>query len=147
MMENRFLIGHLASVTGCKVQTIRYYEQIGLLSPPHRTSGNQRLYGPEAVDRLQFIRHARQLGFSLDAIGELLSLSDQPDKSCKTADKIARLQLAEVEERISRLQTLRVELMQMISDCSCGTVSECTIVEALRDPADGDVGTDGHLFR
>ncbi len=146
-MENRFLIGHLATVTGCKVQTIRYYEQIGLLSRPHRSAGNQRLYGPEAVDRLQFIRHARQLGFSLDAIRNLLGLLDQPAQSCKTADTIARIQLAEVEERIAQLQSLRIELKDMIHQCSGGAVSDCTILEVLRDPAEEDTEASRHLFR
>ncbi len=75
-------IGTLAKRTGTKVQTIRYYEQIGLLPEPGRTEGGQRRYGDEDLDRLAFIRHARQLGFTLEAIRELLDLSDNPSRSC-----------------------------------------------------------------
>ena len=71
-------IGALGRKTGTKVQTIRYYEQIGLMPEPDRTEGGQRRYGDNEQDRLAFIRHARQLGFSLEAIRELLDLSDQP---------------------------------------------------------------------
>ncbi len=75
-------IGTLAKCTGTKVQTIRYYEQIGLLPEPGRTEGGQRRYSEGDLDRLAFIRHARLLGFTLDAIRELLDLSDNPARSC-----------------------------------------------------------------
>ena len=75
-------IGELSRRTGVKVPTIRYYEQIGLLSQPARTEGQQRRYGRNDVDRLNFIRHARELGFEVGAIRELLSLAQQSDKSC-----------------------------------------------------------------
>jgi DNA-binding transcriptional MerR regulator len=86
-------IGRVAQATGSKVQTIRYYEQIGLLPAPERSRGNQRLYDDRAVERLAFIRHARGLGFSLDAIRDLLDLADRPDRPCDEADAIARAQL------------------------------------------------------
>ena len=85
-------IGKLAAETGVKVPTVRYYEQIGLLPPPERSSGNQRLYGPLARQGLAFIRHARALGFPLDAIRDLLSLSDRPELPCSAADAIAKAQ-------------------------------------------------------
>jgi DNA-binding transcriptional MerR regulator len=81
-------IGSLGKKTGTKVQTVRYYEQIGLMPEPGRTEGGQRRYGDAEVDRLSFIRHARQLGFPLEAIRELLDLSDNPDRSCHEADSI-----------------------------------------------------------
>ena len=99
-------IGSLAERTGCKVQTIRYYEQIGLMPKPGRTSGNQRFYREVHVDRLAFIRHSRELGFPLDAIRELLELSDDPNRSCEQADRIARAHLREVETRIASLTVL-----------------------------------------
>lgn len=126
-------IGRLARATGCKVQTIRYYEQIGLLPEPVRSEGNQRLYGQADIDRLTFIRHARELGFPLQAIRDLLSLSDEPDHSCEAADAIARAQLAEVEHRIARLQALKVELNRMVAECSGGRVSDCRVIEVLSD--------------
>jgi DNA-binding transcriptional MerR regulator len=86
-------IGDLARTTGCKVQTIRYYEEIGLMPEPARTAGNQRRYDQRHVDRLAFIRHSRELGFSLEAIRELLSLSDRPEQPCDAVDQLARRQL------------------------------------------------------
>ena len=79
-------IGRVARETGCKVQTIRYYEQIGLLRAPDRSEGNQRRYVRTDVDRLAFIRHARDLGFSIEAIRELLHMADRPDMPCDEAD-------------------------------------------------------------
>ena len=128
-----FTIGHLARRTGAKVQTIRYYEQIGLLPEPPRSEGNRRLYDKSAVDRLAFIRHARALGFSLDAIRDLLSLSDDPDQSCAAADAIARRQLDQVTRRIAQLQALRAELERMIEQCRGGRISDCHVIEVLGD--------------
>jgi len=126
-------IGTLAKRTGTKVQTIRYYEQIGLLPQPGRTEGGQRRYGDADLDRLAFIRHARQLGFTLEAIRELLDLSDNPSRSCAEVDVIAHRQLKEVEARIARLEALRKELKRMLRECSRDTVSDCRVLEVLRD--------------
>jgi len=126
-------IGTLATRTGSKVQTIRYYEQIGLMPEPERTEGGQRRYSAAGLDRLAFIRHARDLGFSLDAIRELLGLSDRPDQSCADIDAIAQRQLKDVEARIIRLEALRGELKRMIGQCSGGVVSQCRVLEVLRD--------------
>lgn len=126
-------IGTLSRKTGTKVQTVRYYEQIGLLREPGRTEGGQRRYEEADLDRLAFIRHARQLGFSLDAIRELLELSDHPQQSCADADSIARRQLKQVEQRLLRLQALQKELKRMIVECSGGRVADCRVLEVLRD--------------
>ena len=126
-------IGGLAKKTGTKVQTIRYYEQIGLLPEPDRTEGGQRRYSNEQLDKLSFIRHSRQLGFSLEAIRELLDLSDHPNQSCDMADAIARRQLKQVEQRIARLQALRTELKRMVKECSGGRTADCRVLEVLRD--------------
>ena len=126
-------IGTMAKKTGAKVQTIRYYEQIGLMPEPGRTTGGQRRYGTIALDRLAFIRHARQLGFSLDAIRELLDLSDSPERSCAQVDAVAQRQLREVEARIARLEALRIELRRMVSECNSDRVADCRILEVLRD--------------
>src|SRR3546814_18979342 len=96
-------IGKLGEAAGVKVPTIRYYEQIGLLPEPERSAGNQRLYGAKALDRLAFIRHARDLGFPLEAIRDLISLSDRPDPSCAAAAIIATEPLATVKARLARL--------------------------------------------
>ena len=128
-------IGKLGASAGVKVPTIRYYEQIGLLPEPDRSSGNQRLYPRAALDRLAFIRHARELGFLLDAIRDLLSLSDKPDQSCAAADIIAKAQLAATRARITRLRALEAELERMVSQCACGTISDCRVIEVLGDHA------------
>ena len=126
-------IGKLAAETGVKVPTVRYYEQIGLLPSPERSSGNQRLYGPLARQRLAFIRHARALGFPLDAIRDLLSLSDRPDLPCSAADAIAKAQLSAVQARITQLKALEVELQRMVIQCAHGTIADCRVIEVLGD--------------
>ncbi len=128
-------IGKLGQSAGVKVPTIRYYEQIGLLPEAERSAGNQRLYGSRAQERLAFIRHARDLGFSLEAIRDLLSLSDDPDQSCAAADAIAKAQLRAVQARIARLKALEAELHRMIDQCACGTIKDCRVIETLGDHA------------
>jgi len=124
-------IGELSRRTGVKVPTIRYYEQVGLMPAPPRTEGKQRRYGPAAVDRLNFIRHARELGFEVDAIRELLAMSAQPDCSCAEMDQITRRHLSEVDRRIAHLTALRAELQQMVDACGHGRVCECRVIETL----------------
>ena len=133
MAESEFMIGQLARRTGCKVQTIRYYEQIGLMPEPVRTQGNQRRYAARHLGRLAFIRHSREMGFSLESIRELLDLADDPARSCETADRIAQAQLREVESRIVRLRALKSELKRMIVQCQGGRASECRVIEVLAD--------------
>ncbi|MBC9247449.1 helix-turn-helix domain-containing protein [Paracoccus sp. 11-3] len=130
-----FSIGKLGRAARVKVPTIRYYEQIGLLPEPDRSAGNQRLYPRTALDRLAFIRHARELGFPLDAIRDLLGLSDHPDQSCAAADAIARAQLDAVRDRIVRLKALEGELERMLDQCASGTISDCRVIEVLGDHA------------
>jgi DNA-binding transcriptional MerR regulator len=126
-----FTIGRLAEATATKIQTIRYYETIGLLAPFSRTEGGHRLYDTEDQKRLTFIRHARELGFSIEAIRELLSLSDNPDTSCERADDIASRQLDEVEQRLKRLTALKKELKRMVAECGHGRVCDCRVIEVL----------------
>lgn len=126
-------IGELARRTGVKVPTIRFYEQIGLIAAPPRTEGNQRRYGKTEIDRLNFIRHARELGFEVDHIRELLAMSQEPQASCHQADSIAKSHLREVDRRIERLQALRGELSRMIDECGHGRICDCRIIEVLAD--------------
>ena len=132
-MPASLTIGRVSKATDCKVQTIRYYEDIGLIPPPDRSGGNQRIYETSHIERIRFIRHARELGFSLKAIRDLLSLSDDPQQSCEAADGIARKQLIHVEQRIGRLLSLKVELERMIEQCSGGRISDCRVIEVLND--------------
>lgn len=126
-------IGKLAKQTDVKVPTIRFYEQIGLLPEPDRTESDRRLYDDPAVRRLSFIKHARQLGFSVEAIRALLVLSDNPDAPCSQANALAAEQLAEVEAKIRRLESLRVELRRMATANCNGRVGDCHVIEALGD--------------
>lgn len=126
-------IGELSRRTGVKRPTIRYYEQIEMLPEPDRNGGNQRLYDQDTVDRLTFIRHARELGFPLEAIRDLLSLTDDPAQSCAAADAIARAQLADVQHRLARLQALKQELDRMVKQCAGGSIADCRVIEVLGD--------------
>jgi len=129
----KITIGDAARQSGVKVPTIRYYEGIGLLAAPVRSEGNQRAYEPEDVRRLAFIRHARELGFEVDAIRTLLTLQDDPHQSCASADAIAKARLAEVEQRIRSLTALKAELEVMVEGCGHGRVDQCRVIEILAD--------------
>ena len=124
-------IGKLASATATKVETVRYYETIGLLAPPARSASNYRDYGSEHLNRLSFIRRARDLGFSLEAVRELLALSDDTGQSCEAVDIIASSHLAEVKRKVQDLSALRSELERVIGSCRHGTIDDCKIIEAL----------------
>ena len=133
MTATDFSIGELADRAGCTVQIIRHYEKIGLLPETRRTSGNRRIYSEDQASRLVFIRHSRELGFSLDDIRQLLSFSDQPDQSCEQVDAIAREHLHGVRERLGRLRSMEKELKRMVRECGGGKVGECRIIEVLAD--------------
>ena len=128
-------IGELASATATKVETVRYYEKIGLLPPPARTFQlfhyQSARDGKEHLARLSFIRRARDLGFTLEAVRELLTLSDDKARSCEAVDSIARVHLADIERKISDLAALRTELDRVIGSCRRGTVGDCKIIETL----------------
>lgn len=126
-------IGELARRSGCSAQGVRYYEQLGLLPAPQRTAGNQRRYRRADAERLTFIRHARELGFSVEAVRDLLALSDHPEQPCDAADAIAEAHLANVRSRIARLQSLEAELERMLADRCEGHASGCRVIEALAD--------------
>lgn len=132
-MSQTISIGEASRRCGVKVPTIRYYEQIGLLPAPPRTEGNRRTFDANDLRRLAFIRHARELGFEIDAIRTLLTLQDDPHQPCGTADAIARARLAEVERRIDSLNALKAELGVMIESCSQGQVADCRVIEILAD--------------
>jgi DNA-binding transcriptional MerR regulator len=124
-------IGELSRRTGVKVTSIRYYESVTLMPTPSRNEGKQRRYGEPEVSRLTFIRHARELGFEIDAIRELLAMSAQPDQSCAEADRIARRHMSEVDRRIGQLVALRAELQRMVDACGHGRVGDCRVIETL----------------
>lgn len=131
MQKPGFTIGRLAKVTATNIETIRYYERIGLLPAPGRTSGNYRAYGPDHVARLSFVRRSRDLGFSIETVRDLLGLADEKDRDCGAVDALAREHLAKVENKIADLIALGRELRDLIGQCGHGTIAECRIIEAL----------------
>lgn len=124
-------IGDLSRHAGVNIETIRYYERIGVLPVPARQENGRRSYTEVDARRLGFVRHARELGFDLAAVRALLALQEQPEASCEDASRIAQAQLAEVESRIARLLNLRKELSRMVKECGRGVVAECRVIEAL----------------
>ena len=124
-------IGELANAAATNVETVRYYEKIGILPRPARTSANYRSYGEDHLARLSFIRRARNLGFTLEALRELLTLSDDKEQSCEAIDAVSRAHLAQVDLKISDLRSLRSELSRIIVSCQKGTVADCKIIETL----------------
>ena len=130
-MSKPFAIGDLARATGVKIPTIRYYESVRLLPAPPRTDSNRRQYDERAVKRLKFIRHARELGFEVETIRQLLDLAEQPQRSCRKVDALAREHLQAIASRIERLLALRTEVENMIRACTKGRIAKCCIIEVL----------------
>jgi DNA-binding transcriptional MerR regulator len=127
-------IGAMAERTGVKVETIRYYERIGLLAKPERSEGNQRRYTRRQLDRLAFVKHARDLGFSVSDIAALLMLSDARDEPCASAHTIATSHLASVRDKIARLRLLESELERIAVSCAGGLpAKDCVLIETLAD--------------
>jgi len=126
-------IGELSRATGTNIETIRYYERIGLLPEPQRTAANYRSYGDTHRARLAFVRHSRDLGFTIEEIRSLLDLSDHPERECDEADRIATRHLEQVEEKIAQLTLLRDELARIIGRCRGGIAADCRVIEALGD--------------
>lgn len=125
--------GELAARTGCNIETIRYYEQIGLLPPPPRSEGGHRLYGQDLLKRLNFVRRSRDLGFTLEEIRELLCLVDGSRYTCAQVEVLTLDHVREIRRKISDLRKLKNVLETMASRCSGSKVPECPIIDALFD--------------
>lgn len=134
-----FSIGEMSRRTGVKVPTIRYYEEIGVLQNAGRSAGNQRRYDRGALERLQFVRHSRELGFSLDDIRALIDLQGHPRDLHASAAGIVARQLTAVRDRIARLQRLEAELERIASTCdgtnTCDGAADgdCAVLQAMAD--------------
>ena len=126
-------IGLLAKAADVKVPTIRFYEEIGLLPEPRRAANDRRVYDADAVRRLAFIRHARDLGLNIDAIRELIALSQHREMPCEGADRIAAEHLADVREKIASLKKLEHELERIVSHCHGHSIEDCYVIRALSD--------------
>jgi len=124
-------IGQLGQATGTKIETIRYYEKIGLLPAPRRTAGNYRSYAAEHLQRLGFIRRSRELGFSIEDVRELLKLAAHGEQPCEEVDQLVVRHLETTERKIEALTRLRRELRDTLDSCKGGRVAECRIIQAL----------------
>lgn len=124
-------IGQLSAQTHCKIETIRYYERIGLLSPPARSSGGYRLYHEDHLKRLLFIRRCRALGFSIDDIRVLLSLVDGNKYTCNDIKSITMAHVASIRQKIADLKKLEKSLTLIASQCAGDAAPQCPIIDAL----------------
>lgn len=132
MSEAGYTIGQIARAAGVNVETVRFYHRRGLLPLPGRAHGAIRRYGEESLARLRFIRRAQRLGFALDEVAALLQLND--GRSCSAARKVAERRLAEIEDRLRDLSTLREQLTGLVRRCRTerGTV-HCPLIDALTE--------------
>ncbi len=131
-------IGELASATGVSAETIRYYEREGVLPDPARGNAKYRRYSADDVERVAFVRTSRELGFTVAEVRALLELAEAPGRSCADVDALARAHLAQVEEKLRQLESLRAELTRVIGLCRGGTtIVDCRILQALGDRARG----------
>ncbi|MEX2152711.1 MAG: MerR family transcriptional regulator [Gemmatimonadaceae bacterium] len=129
-------IGQVALAANVDVQTIRYYERRGFFPPARRTAAGYRQYGAEAVQRLRFIKHAQELGFSLAEIQELLALRVRNGAACSTVERKTRRKIELVDRRIRDLERLRTTLARLVDACHARRITEaCPVLEALEEDA------------
>ncbi len=124
----------LARLTGCNLETIRYYEKIGIMPEPPRTAKNYRAYDETHLARLRFVMRARDLGFSLEEVRELLALVDGGATSCAEVQAIARRHIDEVRTKIDDLRRIERVLSETVSRCTGSDVPECAVIDALANP-------------
>jgi len=124
-------IGQMSHKTGVNIETIRYYERIGILPKPDRTAGGNRQYNEDQLKRLFFIRRARGLGFNLDEIRGLFEMVDHRDFTCGEVHDMTVDHLVSVRDKISNLKKLKKALSAMVAECSRGDVPECPILDTL----------------
>lgn len=130
-------IGWLSGQTGCNIETIRYYERIGLMPAPPRTEGGHRLYDEEHARRLTFIRRSRELGFTLEDVRGLLGLVDGGNYTCSEVKALTLGHRREVREKIADLRRLERTLGQISAQCEGGSIPDCPIIDALLAPGAG----------
>jgi MerR family transcriptional regulator, mercuric resistance operon regulatory protein len=128
--EQAIQIGELSRLTGCNIETIRYYERIGLLAAPPRR-GRYRSYEPEHVAKLSFVRRSRELGFTLDEVRALLGLASGGQASCAEARALASAHLHDVRTRIADLKRMERVLAAAVKACDAGDNTECPLIDSL----------------
>ena len=129
----RLTRGVVAKLTGCNIETMRYYERAGLMPDPARSAGGHRIYSHDQVRRLKFIRRCRELGFRVEQIRELLRLVDGGDYTCAEVKVITVGHLDDVGRKIVDLRKIQTTLRVMAAGCDGGDVPDCPIVEVLFD--------------
>lgn len=129
--ESGLLIGDIARLSGVQVETIRYYERIGVVPKPARTKGGHRLYSSDQLNRLVFIRRSRELGFSLAEVRTLLDLIDGDEMTCEEVHGITMEHLSKVRQKVADLRRLEKALKELAGHCSKGQVPDCPIVDTL----------------
>ncbi|MDR2442261.1 MAG: MerR family transcriptional regulator, partial [Deltaproteobacteria bacterium] len=129
-----YKIGQLAQLTDCQVVTVRFYEKEGLLEKPTRGENGYRLYGPEDIERLKFIRHCRDHGIALSDIKVLLKLRQAPEGNCQPVDDMIEGLIGRLEDQLRSLRRLRKNLLALKGHCHGGTIASCSILKKLSDP-------------
>ena len=137
----RIAIGGLSKHTGTNIETIRYYERVGLLPAPTRSPGGYRLYGTAHVKRLNFVRRARTLGFSIEEIRTMLRLADERKRPCSEVRAIAVAHLADVKAKIADLRVMERVLKETVARCEEGSGSHCPMIDARTGTATGTSST------
>jgi len=127
------MIGAMSKATGCNIETIRYYERVGILPSPPRTSGGHRDYDNQHLKRLNFVRRSRELGFSLDEIRQMLRLVEGGDVTCTQVHAMASEHLADVQSKIADLTRMERTLQDTTAKCAGGTTPDCPIIDVLFD--------------
>ncbi|MFE8072446.1 Cd(II)/Pb(II)-responsive transcriptional regulator [Marinobacteraceae bacterium S3BR75-40.1] len=139
-------IGQLARKAGCSVETLRYYEQRGLIPAPYRSASNYRYYGGDAVERVCFIRRCRDLDMTLDEIQQLLAIRDEPATACASVNQVVDAHLQHVSDRLAELQALKADLEQIQRQCNHdGTAADCGILQELQESEGGGGLKPGHI--
>ena len=127
----RLQIGELARRTGCNIETIRYYEKVGMMARPSRTDAGYRLYVADDVRRLSFIRRARELGFQPAEVKAMLRLSDERERPCSEVKTVAIAHLADVRAKVADLQAMEAALETLVGQCDQGLSATCPLIETL----------------
>ncbi len=135
-MTKNFTIGSLSKKTDVNIETIRYYEKIGVMPQPQRSEGGNRLYDTEQVKRLLFIRRSRELGFPIEAIRELLNLVDKKAYTCAEIANLSQKHLDGVRSKIKDLLKIEGHMQDMLSQCNKNSMPECFIIDALFEVPD-----------
>jgi MerR family mercuric resistance operon transcriptional regulator len=126
-----YAIGEMSSLTSVNIETIRYYERIGIMPKPDRTGGGNRQYNRLQLKRLTFVKRCRELGFGLNEVRALLEMSDRDDFTCNEVHEMTVSHLANVRKKLADLKLLEKSLKKMVSQCNKGDVPECPIIDTL----------------